>query len=96
MTTRVVHLGSAAWRETPASQRVRIDRRTKWGNPHVIGRDGNRTEVIARFRNDVRGWAPESRAEIVAELRGKTLGCWCAPQPCHGDVLAEIAEGAEP
>lgn len=26
------------------------------------------------------------------ELKGKTLGCWCAPLACHGDVLAELAE----
>lgn len=29
------------------------------------------------------------------ELRGKVLGCWCAPKMCHGDVLAELAERAE-
>ena len=27
---------------------VRIDRATKWGNPFVIGRDGDRARVIAR------------------------------------------------
>jgi hypothetical protein len=26
----------------------------------------------------------------LPELEGKTLGCWCAPKPCHGDVLVEI------
>jgi hypothetical protein len=39
--------------------------------------------------------APEGellRRQIVAELRGKNLGCWCAAgQPCHVDVLLEIA-----
>lgn len=29
--------------------------------------------------------------EIRAELRGKVLGCWCAPQACHGDILARLA-----
>ena len=24
-------------------------------------------------------------------LKGKVLGCWCKPGPCHGDVLARIA-----
>lgn len=28
--------------------------------------------------------------EVMA-LRGKVLGCWCSPKPCHGDVLLEIA-----
>lgn len=38
--------------------------------------------------------------KIRRELKGKTLGCWCnSPKakikvrlPCHGDVLAQIAE----
>ena len=29
----------------------------------------------------------------LSELRGKTLGCWCAPEPCHGDVLARYVAG---
>jgi hypothetical protein len=24
------------------------------------------------------------------ELEGKTLGCFCKPEPCHGDVLLEL------
>jgi hypothetical protein len=28
----------------------------------------------------------------VPELRGRTLACWCAPELCHGDVLAELAD----
>ena len=27
----------------------------------------------------------------INELRGKTLGCWCAPLACHGDVLVRLA-----
>lgn len=30
------------------------------------------------------------------ELKGKQLACWCAPLPCHGDVLAAVADGEEP
>lgn len=30
--------------------------------------------------------------DVVRELRGKNLACWCAlDQPCHADVLLEIA-----
>jgi hypothetical protein len=40
---------------------------------------------------------PELLARVRSELRGKVLGCWCAPGPCHGDVLARIAnDGAVP
>jgi hypothetical protein len=75
---------------------VRVDRRTRWGNPFVIGRDGDRAEVIARYRAHLDAELAAgriTRAEL-AELHGKRLGCWCAPAPCHGDVLAAAAAAA--
>ncbi|ETX26587.1 DUF4326 domain-containing protein [Roseivivax isoporae] len=37
-------------------------------------------------------WACSYSAEIIRELRGKDLACWCPlDQPCHADVLLEIA-----
>jgi len=26
----------------------------------------------------------------IEELRGKRIGCWCFPSPCHGNVLVKI------
>lgn len=69
---------------------VYIGRPSKWGNPFVIGEDGSRAEVIAKYREHVL-----SSKELMADihtLRGKTLACWCSPLPCHGDVLAELAD----
>lgn len=68
---------------------VFIGRPSKWGNPFLIGRDGSREEVIEKYR----GWmATQSRLmDEIHELKDKRLGCFCAPQPCHGDVLAEAA-----
>ena len=60
-------------------------------------RVGSRAEAIEAYREwlaglrTVPGLTPPSRDEIVRELRGRVLGCWCAPKPCHGDVLAAIA-----
>jgi hypothetical protein len=31
-------------------------------------------------------------AQLPSELKGKKLGCWCKPNACHGDVLAELAD----
>lgn len=74
---------------------VRIDRRTAWGNPYVVGIDGTRAEVIESYRRWIRG-RPEL-LERLGELEGKRLACWCAPRACHGDVLAElVAERDEP
>lgn len=60
-----------------------------WGNPFVLGIDGNREQVIAKFR----AWLPQQSHLMrrLPELEGKVLGCFCAPLPCHGDVLAELA-----
>ena len=72
---------------------IRIDRQTKWGNPFVIPRDGDRDTVIRKYRE----WVVTQPHLVAAlpELRGKVLGCWCAPLPCHGDVLVELANRKE-
>jgi hypothetical protein len=73
----------------PAADRVYVGRPSKWGNPFAIGRDGTRDEVIAKYR----AWLMQQPALLaqLPELRGKNLVCWCAPQRCHADVLAEFA-----
>jgi len=81
--TRVVHC-----RRQPFD--IYVGRPSKWGNPYVIGRDGSRDVVIAKYREYLLA-SPELTAALP-ELRGKTLGCWCKPLACHGDVLAELAD----
>ena len=34
------------------------------------------------------------RAALLA-LRGKVLGCWCAPAPCHAQVLCDYLNGVK-
>ena len=36
-----------------ANGAVRVDRRTRWGNPYVLGKDGSREQVVARYRADL-------------------------------------------
>ena len=64
---------------------VYIGRPSKWGNPFVIGKDGNRGEVVRKYT----AWAEQQglREAAKRELKGKVLACWCAPLSCHGDVL---------
>ena len=69
---------------------VYIGRPSKWGNPFVIGKDGNRKEVIQKYEE----YLKQNNDLIVAvkkELKGKNLVCHCAPLKCHGDVLLQIA-----
>lgn len=62
---------------------------SKWANPYIVGKDGTQEEVVAKYEE----WLmtqPELLAALP-ELKGKTLGCWCHPKACHGDVLARLA-----
>jgi hypothetical protein len=69
---------------------VYIGRPSPWGNPFKLAREEDRAEVLAQYE----AWLleqPELVARAQRELRGKVLGCYCAPKACHGDVLARIA-----
>ena len=67
---------------------IYIGRPSKWGNPFTIGKDGTREEVILKYI-DWLEQQPQLLAQI-SELKGKTLGCWCHPKPCHGDITGRV------
>ena len=75
---------------------VHVGRPTIWSNPHYIGfcrrcrRVHDRAQSIAMFRRYLLQ-KPELLARVRHELRGMNLICWCAPLPCHADVLLELA-----
>lgn len=74
---------------------VYVGRPSKWGNPFVIGRDGTREEAIARYKRYALGRYLDHNDNFAHELHAEVTGhdcvCWCAPLPCHADVLLEIA-----
>jgi len=84
--TRVVHCKKEDYD-------VYIGRPGLWGNPFIIGEDGSREEVIDKYRQYLLG--NRALMDSLHMLKGKTLGCWCAPLPCHGDVLVEMIENLE-
>jgi hypothetical protein len=67
--------------------------RGMWGNPFHVGKDGTREEVIEKYERWLLRERPDLVALIPKEVKGKRLGCTCKPNPCHGDVLARLAEG---
>lgn len=69
---------------------VYIGRGSKWGNPFVIPYDGDRASVIEQYRTYLYG-NPGLLESVLVELHGKDLVCFCAPLPCHGDILIRIA-----
>lgn len=67
---------------------VYVGRPSMWGNPFKIGVHGDREEVLRKYEEYVRNEPLLMGA--LPELRGKTLGCWCSPLPCHGEVLLKL------
>lgn len=69
---------------------IYIGRPSKWGNPFIIGKDGTREQVIKKYEAWIKT-QPELILDAKRILKGKSLGCWCSPQSCHGDILLRIA-----
>ena len=75
-----------------------VDRSTKFGNPFRLEEDGGeytREQSVEEYREWFKNKIqtdPEFR-EAVKQLRGETLGCWCKPKKCHGDVILEYLRG---
>ena len=73
----------------------------RWGNPFSsrpsraggVTRVASREEAIERYRRWL--WQQIKTGQVdlaeLASLHGRALGCWCAPEPCHGEVLEAAA-----
>lgn len=79
---------------------VYVGRPSKWGNLFPIpsktyDRDADPDRILERYEAYVR--ANPRLMAALPKLRGKILGCWCAPLRCHGEVLVRMANetGAE-
>jgi len=104
---RIQRKRAKGWRMPPNT--VYVGRPTKWGNPFETGIDGKRAECVKLYRLLAGGYlcvskrlghverqerARRAMLQAKKELRGKDLACWCPlDQPCHADVLLEIANG---
>ncbi len=71
-----------------------------YGNPHPIGyceickRTHTRKDSIAMFKLDFynRIETDEEYKKRVLSLKDKTLGCFCKPLNCHGDIYKEYLD----
>lgn len=100
LAQRVVHVRTRKYDVYVGRGRCpKTGRQGGWGNPFshltnsaAVFRVATREEAVAKYRE----WLlaqPELVEKARRELRGRVLGCWCMPEPCHGTVLAEIANG---
>jgi hypothetical protein len=76
---------------------IYIGRPSEWGNPFSHIKDKktraefivkNREEAVAKYREWI--LTQDHLMEKLETLRGKSLGCWCKPKACHGDVLVQL------
>ncbi|NGO50492.1 DUF4326 domain-containing protein [Allomesorhizobium camelthorni] len=90
---------------------VNVARPGVWGNPFIVGKDGDRPYCVDLYKALLAGMIPlgksahhgellAARLRVIAgidRLRGKNLACWCAldGKPCHADVLLNIANAPE-
>lgn len=67
-----------------------------YGNPFAVGRDGSRDEVIekhARWFMAIK--QANLRASLLVDAQAASthgqvvLACFCTPQRCHCDIMAE-------
>lgn len=76
---------------------VYIGRGSIWGNPYKISDTQTRDDVVDAYRRYL--WSAIRNGvvtkEMLLELDGKRLACYCAPQACHGDVLVRAIEWAK-
>ncbi|MEO1188992.1 MAG: DUF4326 domain-containing protein [Pseudomonadota bacterium] len=101
MPVRIKLSRKRGWRMPPNT--VVVSRPSRWGNPFVIGRHGNRDECVTRFTqllNGVIHHGPDLPSETAQQdylrhlrehgwsLVGKNLACWCPlDEPCHAETL---------
>ena len=79
---------------------VYIGRPSKWGNDysHKEGtlakfKVNSRQESLEKYETDIR--QNKELMDSLHELKDKTLGCWCKPLSCHGDILIKLLKEKE-
>jgi hypothetical protein len=73
----------------PLKDIIYIGRPSKFGNPFVIGKDGDRLEVVKKFYKYI--CDNPTLMSSLTEIKGKNLLCFCSPSLCHGHILLALA-----
>ncbi|MHB1952477.1 MAG: DUF4326 domain-containing protein [Sulfobacillus sp.] len=61
---------------------------SKWHNPYKLSQFPTREACLQAYEKHIR--SRKDLLEALSELKGKKLGCFCHPQPCHGDILVKL------
>jgi len=65
-----------------------------FGNPFILSSNEPRGASIEKYRTyfNERLKTDAEFKKRIHDLKGRVLGCFCKPYPCHGDVIAEYLE----
>lgn len=84
---RVLNKSTATQEELAAA--IYVGRPTMFGNPFRVSKGCTHAEAIEKYRH----WLdqhPAIKDAAIKCLRGADLVCWCAPKPCHADILLAL------
>lgn len=106
MPIRIQRKRTKGWRMPENT--IYVGRGSRWGNPFVVGIDGDRQECIDKYEKMLFPYTHRdgdlhdfflsnvNYEDIIDNLKGKNLACWCKiSESCHADVLLEIANPKE-
>ena len=82
---RMYKVGSAP------SEAVYVGRGSIYGNPFIMGKDGDRKSVVNKFYHYAL-WRLSREPNWLDGLKDKDLVCYCYPALCHGDMLISIVK----
>lgn len=95
LITRVINIKNDSNFDKKNPKYEYIGRGSYWGNPYSL-LDNNfdditRENVINQFKYDFENdtFINKKKSEVF-KLAGKRLACFCKPEACHGDILANF------
>lgn len=91
MPQRIQRRRLKGWKKPDGA--IYVGRGSRWGNNFVPSNYDYQGRLWAMVMHaEALAQDPQTRAQIVEELQGKNLMCWCPlDQPCHADTLLAIA-----
>jgi hypothetical protein len=89
--TRVINIKNAPrdWENNRNYAYIGRCKGCKWGNPIFLTSEKYRKFVYNLYKKWLMRQPFKYREEMVAQLSGKTLVCFCKPKMCHGDAIVE-------
>lgn len=84
---------------SPATPGIYVGRPSPLGNPYRLGKDGNRAEVLQKYREWLYRQITENNQTVLHALsnlnENDVLLCYCKPLACHADVINEVWHWAQ-